>query len=150
MSDPAATLRQLLANRLGGDPAAKLQEAVRARLESRPPGDPLRQVLTQMLAPKAAAPSRADEATVLLRAAREALNTLQSRDTTLAAALGACADCWGTNPGCPRCAGLGRPGWTTPDPASFATWVAPAVTAMAAAVRRAADSLPTQTGGTVS
>ena len=140
VDDLRATLVQMLSGRMGGDASShlpgdassRLQEALLARINQRPAGDPLRDVLGQMLAQRqpAAGNPRADPQT-LLRAARDALNALQERDAAIAAALGACAECWGAEAGCPQCNGLGRPGWAAPDPVAFATWVAPAMRAMA-------------------
>jgi hypothetical protein len=132
MNDLHTTLLQMLAGNSGVDATAQLHEAVRTRLAQRPPNDPLRAAVLRMLPPpgaKAESPLPAPQA--LLRAARDALMALQSRTTVLASALGACAECWGTEAGCPVCHGNGRPGWTSPDPASFEAWVAPAVAAMA-------------------
>ena len=57
---------------------------------------------------------------------------LLDRNSTLAAALGAC-DCWGGRPDCPICAGIGAPGWALPDEQLFAAYVLPAVRALAPA-----------------
>lgn len=48
----------------------------------------------------------------------------------VAAALGAC-ECWGTQPTCPRCHGLGSSGWADPDIDQFQLFVAPAVERLA-------------------
>lgn len=53
----------------------------------------------------------------------------------LAAALGACARCWGNDPTCPACAGTGAPGSIVPDRALFARFIAPAVHRLAEARR---------------
>ena len=53
---------------------------------------------------------------------------LLDRNSTLAAALGAC-DCWGSDRDCPVCAGAGTPGWALPDERLFAVYVRPAVDA---------------------
>lgn len=45
----------------------------------------------------------------------------------LAAALGACAACWGADESCRACRGRGSPGWRIPDHALFDEIVAPAV-----------------------
>ena len=47
--------------------------------------------------------------------------------TTLAAALGACPDCWGADPVCARCGGAGGPGAFVPHPGLFREIVLPAV-----------------------
>jgi hypothetical protein len=53
---------------------------------------------------------------------------LAERNALLAAALGAC-DCWGEQPDCPLCQGLGAPGWSRPDRVLFAQYIAPALRA---------------------
>src|SRR4051794_6339318 len=40
---------------------------------------------------------------------------LYDRNIILAAALGACGNCWGGNVDCPICDGAGAPGWVLPD-----------------------------------
>lgn len=151
VDDLRATLVQMLSGRMGGDASShlpgdassRLQEALLARINQRPAGDPLRDVLSQMLAQRqpTAGNLRADPQ-ALLRAARDALNALQERDSAIAAALGACAECWGAEAGCPQCNGLGRPGWAAPDPVAFATWVAPAMRAMAQSASNAPADQP--------
>jgi hypothetical protein len=57
------------------------------------------------------------------------LEVLRARNTILAAALGACPRCFGTDPECPddHGTGGGEPGSFLPDAAVFREWVAPAV-----------------------
>lgn len=55
------------------------------------------------------------------------LAELRERNEALAAALGACARCWGVDPGCEVCAGRGVPGSRLPQAPLFAHFVAPAV-----------------------
>lgn len=55
---------------------------------------------------------------------------LLDRSSTIAAALGAC-DCWGSRRDCAICAGAGAPGWALPDERLFASYVLPAVSALA-------------------
>lgn len=130
MDDLRATLMQMLTGRANGDAQAQLHKAVLARLNQRPVGDPMRDVIGRMLAEHSPMPrQRQLDPQALLRAARDALAVLQARQAVLAAALGACADCLGTETGCSQCNGLGKPGWHTPDPAAFAAWVAPAIAA---------------------
>jgi hypothetical protein len=57
-------------------------------------------------------------------------NELVDRNLALAAALGAC-DCWGQQPDCPICDGVGGPGWLPPDRHLFAAYVYPAMRAVA-------------------
>lgn len=54
---------------------------------------------------------------------------ISNRNTVLAAALGACNNCWGTRVDCPICDGAGKPGWVVPDPQLYASYVHPAVRA---------------------
>jgi hypothetical protein len=52
---------------------------------------------------------------------------LRERNDALAAALGACYLCWGTDAGCPDCAGHGSPGSAPVDVSQFAAWIQPAL-----------------------
>jgi hypothetical protein len=54
----------------------------------------------------------------------------QERLEILAAALGACPDCWGDNGPCTACGGEGHPGAYRPDRQAFAGYVLPAVRAI--------------------
>src|SRR5215208_2849276 len=54
------------------------------------------------------------------------LEELWERNEMLAAALGACAQCWGGDPDCPGCQGRGAPGTEIPDAQLFAACVVPA------------------------
>lgn len=67
---------------------------------------------------------------------------LRLRVRTLAAALGACARCWGEDPGCPRCAGRGRPGGRRPDALLYHEYVTPAVRRRAAHERALDQGTP--------
>lgn len=55
------------------------------------------------------------------------LSELRERNDALAAALGACHLCWGSDPECEICAGRGSPGASEPDKRLFAQFVRPAV-----------------------
>jgi hypothetical protein len=55
------------------------------------------------------------------------LQDLRVNNEALAAALGACSRCWGTDPRCAGCGGRGRPGGFPPDRELFAYFVAPAI-----------------------
>ena len=55
------------------------------------------------------------------------LETLRTRNDTLAAALGACHLCFGEDPICPECGGRGGSGALLPDAAAFRQYVAPAL-----------------------
>ena len=58
---------------------------------------------------------------------RRELADLREGNDTLAAALGACALCWGGDPDCVVCLGRGSPGYDLPDPALFNELVVPAL-----------------------
>lgn len=58
---------------------------------------------------------------------RAALASAHGLLDELAAALGACAACWGGEDDCPACRGRGEPGWRMPDEELFDVLVAPAV-----------------------
>jgi hypothetical protein len=132
MDDVRSMLMQMLSGRMSGDASSRLQETLLARIKQRPAGDPLRDILSAMLDQREpAAQKPLSDPQTLLRAARDALNAMRQRNAAIAAALGGCAECWGAEPDCPRCGGLGRPGWIAPDPAAFAIWVSPALRAMA-------------------
>lgn len=74
--------------------------------------------------------ARAGEALRALRRRVHALyaelEDLRARNDDLAAALGACAQCWGEDPACETCEGLGRPGGAPPDAYLYGRLVAPA------------------------
>jgi hypothetical protein len=69
------------------------------------------------------------------RACRERLDAL-------AAAIGACPDCFGDDLLCDTCAGAGTPGSRAPQAAEFHTYVRPAVERVRAALRRAPPRRP--------
>lgn len=64
------------------------------------------------------------------------LEELRERQDLLAAALGACAECWGDDPACEVCGGTGAPGSFLPDPRLFRTLVSPACRAVRAGRER--------------
>ena len=55
------------------------------------------------------------------------LDILRKRSDLLAAALGACALCWGQDLGCRVCRGRGLPGYAVPDEATFEELILPAL-----------------------
>lgn len=55
------------------------------------------------------------------------LEALRERNDTLAAALGACYLCFGTDPLCGVCRGRGMPGSRAPEPAAYREFVVPAL-----------------------
>ena len=141
---------QLMAGRDDGDAIARMRGMLMTRLQERPPDDPLRTMFDNILQkgstrPNSPAPDIAPDAISqmrqILRAARDKLLVLQARSNVLAQALGACAECWGTNPSCEQCGGGGRPGWTQPDPTGFAVWVQPAIRLYVAAANTKIEEL---------
>jgi hypothetical protein len=62
-----------------------------------------------------------------LQTASVELNILRERIDLLAAALGACALCWGQEPACRACRGRGLPGYALPDEALFEELILPAL-----------------------
>ena len=54
------------------------------------------------------------------------LEALRARNRAFAAAVGACALCFGDDPLCEECGGLGAPGSLTPKPGAFRKYVLPA------------------------
>jgi len=134
-------ISQLLAGQMSGDPVATVRNALLQRLGEGSANDPLRSALGRILASSEPEPREGRGANLgasgahvqvrpLLLAAREALNELQKRSDVLAAALGACAECWGAHQNCSHCGGIGRPGWKLPDAAAFAAWIEPAINAI--------------------
>jgi hypothetical protein len=55
------------------------------------------------------------------------LDALRKRNDELAAAIGACFLCFGSDPLCPQCAGKGRPGSKLPDGSAYRKFVLPAL-----------------------
>jgi hypothetical protein len=78
------------------------------------------------------APSGADLRTDLERVSRRLAAVQQQRNAAmhmlrqLAAKLGCCPQCWGTDATCAACAGRGSPGHFPPDP-HLSEWLAPAL-----------------------
>jgi len=60
-------------------------------------------------------PAPADGPAADGRGEERASTELSDRNAVLAAALGACHNCWGTHADCPVCGGAGVPGWVLPD-----------------------------------
>lgn len=66
---------------------------------------------------------------------------LRERLEILAAALGACSDCWGEDSACSSCSGEGVPGCFLPDRDAFAGYVLPAVRTLHKASATARSSI---------
>ena len=69
-------------------------------------------------------------------AMQDELDELRERQDRLAAALGACAECWGEDLECEVCGGTGTPGAFVPDPRLYRALVSPACRAAGAGQRR--------------
>ena len=73
------------------------------------------------------------------------LETLRTRNDTLANALGACYLCFGDDPTCPECKGQGVPGSLRPEAATYRQYVAPAVNRVRATYTRPPGGTSPQT-----
>jgi len=71
-----------------------------------------------------------------LEAALAEVQVLRERCDTFAAAVGACALCWGEEPTCRACRGRGGPGRCLPDEQLFSEYVLPGVRLMHASRQR--------------
>ena len=78
-------------------------------------------------AASAASAARLADVEQQLRATSLELGSTRERLDMLAAALGACALCWGQEPCCRACRGRGQPGFALPDEPLFEELVLPAV-----------------------
>jgi hypothetical protein len=65
-----------------------------------------------------------------LFAIQSELRRLREQNDRLAAALGACRDCWGANIDCASCGGKGQSGSSPPNRRLFREWIVPAVRAV--------------------
>jgi hypothetical protein len=134
-----AAAEQLLRQALGGGTENALNaESLLGELAG---DDPTLALMTKMLLESSAAAEpepepQADEPDL------GELEELRERNEALAAALGACFACWGTDIFCMHCGGEGRPGTAQPDHRLFTQLVAPA----AARVGGRASAIPTEGG----
>ncbi|MDN3638807.1 hypothetical protein QWY82_08315 [Simiduia curdlanivorans] len=71
--------------------------------------------------------SETDDEPAEIAALEQELSELRNLNENLAAALGACAECWGADDACPECEGQGGAGSVRPDPELYNALVAPAV-----------------------
>jgi hypothetical protein len=125
--DPAALDSAALMQRLGQDnpQLAPLLQMMAAQKPNAAARDPMIIDSTAI-----EANTVADELAALaaqLEAAHSEIKLLRERCDTVAAALGACALCWGHEPACRACRGHGLPGRSLPDEALFIEYVMPAV-----------------------
>lgn len=77
--------------------------------------------------PQIETPLDVNEFTEQIQQITVAFDALQRRTGMLAAALGACEQCFGEDLLCECCSGCGVPGWAMPHPASFKKYVLPAL-----------------------
>ena len=134
---PAVDTSALLQSLASGstDPMSLLLSQISANA----PDNPSVGMLTSMLqrrdppAPEvdeeaqAEAAMRLEELTEMVNNLYAEVETLRSRSVELAAALGACYVCFGTDLLCARCGGRGRPGSRPPKPEAYRAYVVPAV-----------------------
>jgi hypothetical protein len=132
--DPNALLQSLASG--STDPMSLLLSQISANA----PNDPSIGMLTSFLQRRdpppppevdeeaqAEAEARLDELSSIVDTLYAEVETLRSRSVELAAALGACYVCFGTDLLCPRCSGRGRPGSRPPKPEAYRAYVVPAV-----------------------
>lgn len=132
-NDIQAKLSELMGGQVGPEAAQRLREILLAQVENTPQ-KPIHMLMRRMLETNAAKSAATGGSTgelaslrKLLRAASRELKALDNRQRQLAAALGACAECWGQDFECDVCGGAGGPGWTDPDENLFDRYVAPAL-----------------------
>lgn len=152
LQDPAA-----LAGALGGDPMSLLmsqlgasnpQAAMMLRMiEERNRARATEHEQEERQEAEAAAAQRAQDLQELKETVERAcaeLDVLRTRHDALAAALGACHLCFGTDPLCQECHGRGIPGARAPEPTAFRTYVLPAIRRARAIDARRQQSHPPQ------
>jgi hypothetical protein len=111
----------------------RIMEARAARAEAEDAEEHVDELLAEQAASEAAARAlRREQSRARVAALLAELEELQARNETLAAALGACPECWGRQLGCAGCGGRGVPGHVAVDRQLFRVWVAPAVRAVRA------------------
>jgi hypothetical protein len=109
--------------------------------------DPRLRLIAEMMRNQASAreqPRRPTVEDVLARYARlrQAYGWMRERNELVAAALGACPRCWGEEPDCTACDGLGTPGTYVLDQQLFDRYVLPAVRMLRARSRPASAAPP--------
>ena len=80
------------------------------------------------------------------RQLRDSNDALHRQLELLACALGACPDCWGADPDCTECGGIGRPGAFLPDERLFRHFVLPVLRRLSAALAEGAPQASPKTG----
>jgi len=91
--------------------------------------DPRVRLITQLLQARASAPKAptVEELERRIERMRRAHDELRAQYLRVAAALGACARCWGDDPRCRECGGAGASGFFEPDRELFLCYVLPAL-----------------------
>lgn len=138
--DPDAMLAQMGKDNPSVAAILKMMEAQKAAAATREP----------VLIEGAVAGVSAEDLTEMsaqLEVVRAEVNTLRARCDAVAAALGACALCWGEDASCRACRGHGAPGHCIPDQELFCEFVVPAVRLMHAS-RQRSNNVGSRASGT--
>lgn len=126
--DPLALLQQQLGGQAQGNPqiAQVLMLMEQRRKEQAQAAEALEQEPAQDDESDSgeAASHQVDET---VRQVYAELDALRARSRAFAAAVGACAACFGEDPLCSECGGRGTPGRRAPDPDAFRQYVLPAL-----------------------
>jgi hypothetical protein len=131
--DPSALLQSLASG--STDPMSLLLSQISANAPDNPSVGMLTSLLQRRDPPapevdeeaQAEVAVRLEELTEMVDNLYAEVETLRARSVELAAALGACYVCFGTDLLCPRCGGRGRPGSRPPKPEAYRAYVVPAV-----------------------
>jgi hypothetical protein len=133
--DPFALLQAQLAGQSATDPRAAmllqfLQQRRSAAASARPAAEAVPRDDMDDDGPSRARSERvagAREVRATLRDLYAEVEALRRRNDEIAAAVGACFVCYGDDPACAECGGLGKPGSCAPEPAAYRKYVVPAV-----------------------
>jgi len=123
------------------DPQAAAIDPTAAMFDQLMTDDPRLRLFAELMRAQhqASAAEPAEEVLRRLREQHERLRTayvsLKGRSEQLAAAAGACPNCWGEKSACRYCRGEGTPGAFMPDWELFAQYIMPAVRRRAALTR---------------
>ena len=124
------------------DPQVAAIDPTAAMFDQLVADDPRLRLFAELMrakSPTSPAAESAEEELRRVRAQQERLRaayvSLRGRSEQLAAAVGACATCWGEKPACRHCRGEGTPGAFMPDWELFAQYIMPAVRRRAALTR---------------
>lgn len=159
--DPAALLMSQLGNQAASDPKmaalswllSQRRPAPEIDGEAEETGEARAEAARARAAARAERARRIRELRALVKRTWVELEALRERNDTLAAALGACHLCFGTDPLCSACAGRGRPGSRPPEPAAYREYVLPALRRVRAITealaRQGAGVSPAQCAGAV-